>query len=121
MRSAMSVTVGALVLLSVALTLEAAEAKPPTVNIYTQTPVTFGQRNNLICHCNGFHPPRLTMTLKKNGQEIKDCKESDLSFGRDWMYSKTIHTDFTPQEGETYECEVKHDESKPQTFRLENY
>ncbi|XP_040297783.1 beta-2-microglobulin [Bufo bufo] len=110
---------GALLLLGVALTL--AEIKSPTVNVYTATPVEYGKKNTLICHCSGFHPPRIDMRLKKDGQDMADCQESDLAFEQDWTYYRSKHAEFTPKEGEVYECEVKHDEGKPQTYRLETF
>ncbi|XP_073403531.1 beta-2-microglobulin-like [Dendrobates tinctorius] len=116
MRSAVSVS-GAL--LALCLTLAAAEIKSPTVNIYSQTPVEFGNKNTLICHASGFHPPRIDMLLKKNGVPIEGCKQSDLTFGRDWTYVITTHAEFTPGKEDNWECEVKHDEGKAQTYRLE--
>ncbi|XP_073504907.1 beta-2-microglobulin-like [Phyllobates terribilis] len=116
MRSVLS---AAAVLTALCLTLAAADTKPPTVNIYSQTPVEFGVKNTLICHTSGFHPPRIDIMLKKNGKPLEDCSDSDLSFGRDWTYYKTKHVEFTPESGDNWECEVKHDEGKPLTYRLE--
>ncbi|KAM4025396.1 beta-2-microglobulin-like [Anomaloglossus baeobatrachus] len=108
--------IGALLL---CLALALADFKSPTVNIYSQVPVEYGVKNTLICHTSGFHPPRINITLKKNGAPLMDCAESDLSFGQDWTYHKTKHAAFTPEKGDNWECEVKHDDAKPQTYRLE--
>ncbi|XP_056410610.1 beta-2-microglobulin-like [Hyla sarda] len=98
-----------------------AELKSPTVNVYTRRPVEFGVENELICHCSGFHPPRITMTLKQGGDAIKDFNESDLSFERDWTYHKMIYTKFVPKEGVEYSCEVTHNEGSPKTYKLGDF
>ncbi|KAG8541479.1 hypothetical protein GDO81_028940, partial [Engystomops pustulosus] len=92
--------------------------EPPTVNVYTQTPLEFGERNTLICHCSGFHPPRLEMQLLRNGEDIASCKQTDLSFGRDWTYYLSKFVEIHPKEGETYECRVSHNEGEAKTYKL---
>ncbi|XP_069840687.1 beta-2-microglobulin-like [Dendropsophus ebraccatus] len=117
MRSSAFLCCAVAVLLAVTLT--GAVKKAPTVNVYTRNPVEFGKSNELICHCSGFHPPRLTMSLKEDNKKIEDCKQSDLSFEQDWTYHIMVHTEFVPKEGVVYACEVTHDEEKPHLHKLE--
>lgn len=117
MRAVVAVLAGALM---VAVVLaDQNEKKQPVVNVYTETPVEFGVKNRLICHCSGFHPPRISMRLMKDGAEMPSSAETDLSFDRDWTYYKTKHIEFTPKEGEEYTCVVTHDQGTPKTHRLE--
>ncbi|XP_066432983.1 beta-2-microglobulin [Eleutherodactylus coqui] len=118
MRSAALVSGGAL-LLVVALSQTLAVTDSPTVNVYTQTPVEYGENNRLICYCTGFHPPLIDMTLRKNGEEIQNCEESDLSFQQNWKYYKSKHCKFTPEKGAVYDCAVRHNNGKTLFHGLE--
>ncbi|XP_075687031.1 beta-2-microglobulin [Rhinoderma darwinii] len=120
MRSAVS-AISVALLLIVALTQTQADIKAPKVNIYTQSPVEYGVKNTLICHASGFHPPRIDIRLMKDGVEIKNFQESDLSFEQDWTYYKTKHAEFTPRKGENYQCAVTHDNGETRTYILQTY
>lgn len=81
---------------------------PPKVQVYSRNVGLYGQKNVLICHASGFHPPDITIKLKKNGQEIPGATQTDLSFEQAWDFQLTKHVDFLPQSGEEYTCEVNH-------------
>ncbi|XP_032406800.1 beta-2-microglobulin-like [Xiphophorus hellerii] len=85
-----------------------AKTVSPKVQIYSRNPGLYGNRNVLICHVSGFHPPEIKIDLLKNGQEIADVKQTDLAFEENWHYHLTKHADFTPVEGEHYMCRVTH-------------
>uniref|UniRef100_A0A8C7IJN0 Beta-2-microglobulin n=1 Tax=Oncorhynchus kisutch TaxID=8019 RepID=A0A8C7IJN0_ONCKI len=56
------------------LIYSAVEAKEshPKVQVYSRNPGNFGDKNTLICHVSGFHPPDISIQLLKNGVEIPD-------------------------------------------------
>ncbi|XP_063791298.1 beta-2-microglobulin [Pseudophryne corroboree] len=113
------VRAGTLLLVLLLLVAVALADKPPTVYVYTRNPIEFGVQNQLICHSDSFHPPRISISLRKDKVKYENCVESDLSFHKDWTYHKTVHVPFTPKEGETYECEVNHNEAGPKVYQLE--
>jgi len=83
---------------------------PPKVQVYSRNPgkVDDTKANTLICHVSGFHPPDITITLLKNGQEIPNAQQTDLAFESGWQFHLTKHVAFTPKAGETYSCKVRH-------------
>ncbi|XP_073723621.1 beta-2-microglobulin, like [Misgurnus anguillicaudatus] len=107
--------VAAVVLLSVSCF---AKQSPPKVQVYSRNVGEYGKENVLICHASGFHPPDITIKLFKNGVEIPDASQTDLSFEQGWDFQLTKFVKFTPQNGETYTCEVEH-LSVPKTFTWE--
>ncbi|XP_077565911.1 beta-2-microglobulin-like [Stigmatopora nigra] len=80
----------------------------PTVNVYSHLPGQFGQPNTLICHVSHFHPPDISIELMKNGKEMRDAIESDLSFEKTWQFHLTKHVQFTPSKDDQYACRVTH-------------
>nr|ACI66734.2 Beta-2-microglobulin precursor [Salmo salar] len=63
------------------LIYSAVESKesPPKVQVYSRNPGNFGDKNTLICHVTGFHPPDISIQLLKNGVEIPDtCRVRHL-------------------------------------------
>ncbi|XP_075034999.1 beta-2-microglobulin-like [Mixophyes fleayi] len=107
------------VVLALVVSLALAEIRPPTVYVYTRKPVKDGEPNQLICYANSFHPPRISMILRRNGEKFKDIQESDLSFQQDWSYHKTVHVPFTPLDGEKYDCAVMHDDQASKIYQLD--
>ncbi|KAM5151702.1 beta-2-microglobulin-like, partial [Mantella aurantiaca] len=94
-------------------------AEPPQVHVYSRNPYEVGKENQLICHCTDFHPPRISLQLKKDGKELQDCIQSDMTFKDNWAYYITKSVKFTPQEGAVYSCDVTHNEGPIQTFLLD--
>ncbi|TNM91748.1 hypothetical protein fugu_020128 [Takifugu bimaculatus] len=81
---------------------------PPKVQVYSRNPGEFGQKNVLICHVSGFHPPDITIQLMKGEEELKDSNQTDLAFKEDWHFHLTKSVFFTPQHEEAYICKVTH-------------
>ncbi|XP_056877812.1 beta-2-microglobulin isoform X1 [Takifugu flavidus] len=81
---------------------------PPKVQVYSRNPGEFGQKNVLICHVSGFHPPDITIQLMKGEEELKDANQTDLAFKEDWHFHLTKSVFFTPQHEEAYICKVTH-------------
>lgn len=78
------------------------------VQIYSHRPAKFEEQNMLICHVSQFHPPDITIQLFKNGKEIVDAIETDLSFGKNWHFHLTKYVPFTPTREDKYICQVTH-------------
>ncbi|XP_077303464.1 beta-2-microglobulin-like [Lithobates pipiens] len=95
------------------------EVRPPQVYVYTRHPVEYGKKNQLVCHCTNFHPPRIELELKEGNKEFPNCVQSDMTFKEDWAYYLTKHVDFIPQEGVDYSCNVRHNEGTVKTYRLD--
>ncbi|PWS23261.1 hypothetical protein DKP78_14010 [Enterococcus faecium] len=81
---------------------------PPKVQVYSRNPGKLGEANTLICHVSGFHPPDITITLLKDGNEIKGANQTDLAFETGWQFHLTKFVSFHPQKGEDYSCKVRH-------------
>ncbi|XP_057711728.1 beta-2-microglobulin [Corythoichthys intestinalis] len=80
----------------------------PTVQVYSHLPGQFGEPNTLICHVSQFHPPDISIQLLKNGKELTDAFETDLSFEKNWQFHLTKHIQFTPSKDDKYICRVTH-------------
>ncbi|XP_026219742.1 beta-2-microglobulin-like [Anabas testudineus] len=85
---------------------------PPKVQLYSRDPGEYNKENTLICHTSGFHPPDITIRILKDGKELPDAKQTDLSFAQDWRFRVTKYVPFKPQKGETFTCEVTHGSTK---------
>ncbi|XP_051912220.1 beta-2-microglobulin [Hippocampus zosterae] len=85
----------------------------PMVQVYSHKPGKFGEPNILICHVSQFHPPDITIQLFKNGKEMVDAIEADLSFGKNWHFHLTKHAPFTPMRDDKYICKVTHSSDPP--------
>ncbi|XP_040007719.1 beta-2-microglobulin-like [Xiphias gladius] len=92
---------------------------PPTVQVYSRRPAEYGKDNVLMCYVTGFHPPLITIDLLKNGNNITEAIQSDLSFEEGWFYTLLKHGRFTPSKGDQYACRVTH-MGRPKTFFLES-
>ncbi|XP_030353609.1 beta-2-microglobulin [Strigops habroptila] len=105
------------VLLAVLVTLgEADEA--PKVEVYSRDLVTMGKENTLNCFVSGFHPPKIEISLLKNGKPMDNVKYTDLSFNDKWYFQRLAYAPFTPQQGDVYVCRVAHSAFKePQSFQ----
>ncbi|KAL0967262.1 hypothetical protein UPYG_G00250020 [Umbra pygmaea] len=97
-------------ILVLGLVYAAVESKesPPKVQVYSRNPGNYGEKNVLICHVSGFHPPDISIQLLKDGQEIKDSNQTDLAFEQGWQFHLTKTAHFNPSRGEEYSCRVRH-------------
>ncbi|KAJ6664065.1 hypothetical protein lerEdw1_008280 [Lerista edwardsae] len=85
-----------------------AENKTPHVQVYSRDPAKKGKENTLNCYVDGFHPPKINITLEKNGQRIENMQVSDLSFANDWTFQLLVHAPITPSGNDEYACRVEH-------------
>ncbi|XP_060116143.1 beta-2-microglobulin [Heteronotia binoei] len=97
------------------------EKRTPSVQVFTRYPVEFGKENILQCYVDGFHPPKISVTLLKNGKKM-DCQQSDLSFHSNWAFFQLFHANVTIDEKDEYAFRVEHETfSEPKIFKLEVY
>ncbi|KAI3366510.1 hypothetical protein L3Q82_000643 [Scortum barcoo] len=80
----------------------------PEVQVYSREPGDFNKLNTLICYVRNFHPPEIRIELLKNGQEIREARQTDLAFEENWHYHLTKHVPFIPKSGDKYTCRVTH-------------
>uniref|UniRef100_A0A8C7E1M4 Beta-2-microglobulin n=1 Tax=Naja naja TaxID=35670 RepID=A0A8C7E1M4_NAJNA len=99
------------VLVCVSVDTEALD-QSPEVQVYSRHPVSIGKKNILQCFVEGFHPPKINVTLLKDNVEIPNVKKSDLSFKEDWTFQLLTHVLVVPDGKAEYSCRVEH-----QTFR----
>ncbi|XP_068814865.1 beta-2-microglobulin [Struthio camelus] len=93
-------------------------AVAPKVQVYSRHPVEFGSSNILNCYVEGFHPPKIDITLLKNGEPMPEVKYSDMSFSDNWTFQRLVYAPFTPSKDDDYACRVEHVTlAEPQTFR----
>lgn len=81
---------------------------PPTVQVYSEKPAKYGEKNVLICNVKDFHPPDLVIQLLMDGQEIPHADQTDLAFKETWQFHLTKSVTFTPRDGQKYSCRVTH-------------
>ncbi|XP_010022929.1 PREDICTED: beta-2-microglobulin-like, partial [Nestor notabilis] len=90
----------------------------PKVEVYSRDLVTMGKENTLNCFVSGFHPPKIEISLLKNGEPMNNVKYTDLSFDDKWYFQRLAYAPFTPQKGDVYICRVAHSAFKePQSFQ----
>ncbi|XP_062439608.1 beta-2-microglobulin [Rhea pennata] len=107
-----------LVLVLVALVGSQETKQAPTVQVYSRYPVKLGTENVLNCYVEGFHPPKIDITLLKNGEPMPGVKYSDMSFSDNWTFQRLVYAPFTPTKYDDYTCRVNHVAlPEPQTFK----
>ncbi|NXH74407.1 B2MG protein, partial [Hydrobates tethys] len=107
--------VGVLVLIALVGLGEADEA--PKVEVYSRH-VTDGKKNTLNCFVSGFHPPKIDISLLKNGEPMSDVQYADMSFNDKWYFQRLVYAPFTPKKGDVYVCRVVHSTFRePQLFQ----
>ncbi|NWI70204.1 B2MG protein, partial [Todus mexicanus] len=90
----------------------------PKVEVYSRKHGSTGQGNVLNCFVSGFHPPKIDITLLKNGQPMPDTQQTDMSFNDKWFFQRLVYAPFSPQSGDIYTCRVVHSAFKePQIYR----
>ncbi|XP_063170363.1 beta-2-microglobulin [Candoia aspera] len=88
--------------------LAGAVLKAPDVQVYSLHPVTMGKENTLHCFTEGFHPPKINVTLLKNNVKMANIKQSDLSFKDDWTFQLLTYASVVPNGEDEYSCMVEH-------------
>ncbi|XP_075569829.1 beta-2-microglobulin [Pelecanus crispus] len=110
--------VGVLVLIALVGLGEADEA--PKVDVYSRKHAAYGEENTLNCFVSGFHPPKIDITLLKNGEPMSNVQYTDMSFNDKWYFQRLVYAPFTPKKGDIYVCRVAHSAFRePQLFRWE--
>uniref|UniRef100_A0A8C2SNP4 Beta-2-microglobulin n=1 Tax=Coturnix japonica TaxID=93934 RepID=A0A8C2SNP4_COTJA len=84
----------------------------PKVQLYSRYPASVGTKNQLNCFTAGFHPPKISITLQKDGVPMEGARYSDMSFSDDWSFQRLVHVDFTPSKDAIYTCKVEHETLK---------
>ncbi|XP_060611326.2 beta-2-microglobulin [Anolis sagrei] len=82
--------------------------KTPNVQVYSRYPAVKGKENTVHCYVENFHPPKINITLLKDGVPMTDVKQSDLSFKPDWTFERLVHAQVTPDGYTEYACKVEH-------------
>ncbi|XP_009893867.1 PREDICTED: beta-2-microglobulin [Charadrius vociferus] len=97
---------------------EADEA--PKVEVYSRKRAVQGEENVLNCFVSGFHPPKIDISILKNGEPMSDVKYADMSFNDKWYFQRLVYVPFTPRKGDVYACKVAHSTFRePQVFQWE--
>nr|XP_056722048.1 beta-2-microglobulin [Euleptes europaea] len=95
-----------------------AEKRIPSVHVFTRYPVEIGKENTVQCYVDGFHPPKITITLLKNGQPM-ESQQSDLSFNQNWAFHRLVFANTTMDANINYACRVEHETlAHPRTVEL---
>ncbi|XP_028853103.1 H-2 class II histocompatibility antigen, A-U alpha chain-like [Denticeps clupeoides] len=82
---------------------------PPQSSIYTMDNVVLGEKNTLVCHIDGFHPPPISVFWTKNDVNVtQGVSLSQYYVNSDYTYNQFSTLDFVPQEGDVYTCTVSH-------------
>ncbi|KAM9515438.1 beta-2-microglobulin [Guaruba guarouba] len=106
-----------LILIVVLVVLGRAD-EAPKVDVYSRDLVTMGKENTLNCFVSGFYPPKIEISLLKNGEPMNNVKYTDLSFNDKWYFQRLVYAPFTPQKGDIYVCRVAHSTfEEPQSFQ----
>ncbi|OXB81945.1 UNVERIFIED_CONTAM: hypothetical protein H355_004028, partial [Colinus virginianus] len=93
----------------------------PKVQVYSRYPASVGTKNVLNCFVAGFHPPKITITLLKDGVPMEGVQYSDMSFNDDWSFQRLVYVDFIPSSNAEYTCRVEHETFKePQIFKWDS-
>ncbi|XP_064245085.1 beta-2-microglobulin [Passer domesticus] len=85
-----------------------AAAEAPKVEVYARSRAEEGKENTLHCFVTGFHPPKINITLLKNGEPIPGVKYGDLSFNEKWQFQRLVYVPFVPTRGDSFSCRVMH-------------
>ncbi|KFQ34552.1 Beta-2-microglobulin, partial [Mesitornis unicolor] len=108
--------VGVLVLVALVSLGKADEA--PKVEVYSRRRVVDGEENVLNCFVSGFHPPKIEISILKNGQPMSGVKYADMSFDDKWNFQRLVYVPIIPKKGDKYFCKVAHSTfPEPQLYR----
>ncbi|GCC17752.1 hypothetical protein chiPu_0020650 [Chiloscyllium punctatum] len=82
----------------------------PQIAMYPEEPVEWGQPNTLICLADGFFPPHITMTWKRNSEPVTDrVNITEFYMKQDYSYQRFTYLSFIPNPGDMYSCHVGHE------------
>ncbi|XP_072201501.1 beta-2-microglobulin [Excalfactoria chinensis] len=84
----------------------------PKVQVYSRFPASAGTKNVFNCFASGFHPPKISITLLKDGVPMEGVQYADMSFNDDWSFQRLVYADFTPSRDARYTCKVEHETLK---------
>lgn len=88
------------------------------MEVYSRKRAVQGEENVLNCFVSGFHPPKIDISLLKNGEPMSDVKYADMSFNDKWYFQRLVYVPFTPRKGDVYACRVAHSTFRePQVFQ----
>ncbi|XP_003227530.1 beta-2-microglobulin [Anolis carolinensis] len=87
--------------------LEATQ-KAPSVQVYFRHPAEKGKENTFHCYAESFHPPKINITLLKNGIPMENVQQSDLSFKKDWTFERLVYAKVIPDGKAEFACKVEH-------------
>ncbi|XP_072406520.1 H-2 class II histocompatibility antigen, A-U alpha chain-like [Chiloscyllium punctatum] len=82
----------------------------PQIAMYPEEPVVWGQPNTLICLADGFFPPHITMTWKRNSEPVTGgVNITEFYIKQDYSYQRFTYLNFIPNAGDMYSCHVEHE------------
>ncbi|NWX51955.1 DRA protein, partial [Steatornis caripensis] len=83
---------------------------PPEVTVFPKHQVELGEPNVLICYADKFWPSVITMTWRKNGQEVTDGVFETIFYrGQGYTFRKFSYLTLVPARGDYYDCRVEHE------------
>uniref|UniRef100_A0A3B3SVY5 H-2 class II histocompatibility antigen, E-D beta chain-like n=1 Tax=Paramormyrops kingsleyae TaxID=1676925 RepID=A0A3B3SVY5_9TELE len=91
----------------------------PTVKVKTVKASSERHTTKLQCSAYDFYPEGIKLKWLRNGQEVKDgVTATEELYDGDWYHQIHSYLEFTPQSGETIECQVEHSSLKqPKTYK----
>ncbi|XP_048882975.1 H-2 class II histocompatibility antigen, E-S beta chain-like [Brienomyrus brachyistius] len=91
----------------------------PTVKVKTAKASSERHTTKLQCSAYDFYPEGIKLKWLRNGEEVKDgVTATEELYDGDWYHQIHSYLEFTPQSGETIECQVDHSSLKqPKTYK----
>lgn len=81
----------------------------PEVTVLTNSPVSLGEPNILICFIDKFSPPVVNVTWLRNGQPVTTGVSETVFLPRDdHLFRKFYYLTFLPSTEDYYDCRVEH-------------
>ncbi|KAK7798068.1 hypothetical protein U0070_000938 [Myodes glareolus] len=81
----------------------------PEVTVLTNSPVSLGEPNILICFVDKFSPPVVNVTWLRNGQPVTTGVSETVFLPRDdHLFRKFYYLTFLPSTEDYYDCRVEH-------------
>uniref|UniRef100_A0A3B3SMT0 H-2 class II histocompatibility antigen, E-D beta chain-like n=1 Tax=Paramormyrops kingsleyae TaxID=1676925 RepID=A0A3B3SMT0_9TELE len=91
----------------------------PTVKVKTVKASSERHTTKLQCSAYDFYPEGIKLKWLRNGEEVtRDVTSTEELYDGDWYHQIHSYLEFTPQSGETIECQVDHSSfSQPKTYK----
>nr|XP_023658536.1 H-2 class II histocompatibility antigen, E-S beta chain-like [Paramormyrops kingsleyae] len=91
----------------------------PTVEVTTVKASSERHTTKLQCSAYDFYPEGIKLKWLRSGVEVKDgVTATEELYDGDWYHQIHSYLEFTPQSGETIECQVEHSSLKqPKTYK----